>query len=145
MIKFKVDGVEVFNPLKGKLNALIEYFVKFYGEEYRERITNRLTNTAYIFTGEVGAINSHSTCDDLEEYYDKKIERLTKEEYCDLKFQSETSSWDGYGGVRKLPYAFTEQGVAMLATVLRTKVAEEVSIKIMDAFVAMRNILLVIL
>ena len=67
MIKFKVDGVEVFNPLKGKLNSLIEYFVKFYGEEYRERITNRLTNTAYIFTGEVGAINSHSTCDDLEE------------------------------------------------------------------------------
>ena len=65
--------------------------------------------------------------------------QLTKEEYCDLKFQSETSSWDGYGGVRKLPYAFTEQGVAMLATVLKTKVAEEVSIKIMDAFVAMRK------
>ena len=65
--------------------------------------------------------------------------QLTKEEYCDLKFQSETSSWGGYGGVRKLPYAFTEQGVAMLATVLRTKVAEEVSIKIMDAFVAMRK------
>ena len=65
--------------------------------------------------------------------------QLTKEEYCDLKFQSETSSWDGYGGVRKLPYAFTEQGVAMLATVLRTEVAEEVSIKIMDAFVAMRK------
>ena len=64
---------------------------------------------------------------------------LSKEEYCDLKFQSETSSWDGYGGVRKLPYAFTEQGVAMLATVLKTKVAEEVSIKIMDAFVAMRK------
>ena len=37
------------------------------------------------------------------------------------------------------PYAFTEQGVAMLATVLRTPVAEEVSIKIMDAFVAMRK------
>ena len=65
--------------------------------------------------------------------------QLTKEEYCNLKFQSETSSWDGYGGVRKLPYVFTEQGVAMLATVLRTEVAEEISIKIMDAFVAMRK------
>lgn len=65
--------------------------------------------------------------------------QLTKQEYCDLKFQGETSSWDSYGGVRKLPYAFTEQGVAMLATVLRTEVAEEVSIKIMDAFVAMRK------
>ena len=60
-------------------------------------------------------------------------------EYFNLKFQSETSSWDGYGGVRKLPYVFTEQGVAMLATVLRTEVAEEISIKIMDAFVAMRK------
>ena len=41
--------------------------------------------------------------------------------------------------IRSLPYAFTEQGVAMLATILRTKVAEEVSIRIMDAFVEMRK------
>ena len=75
----------------------------------------------------------------INRFPERFIFQLTKEEYCDLKFQSETSSWDGYGGVRKLPYAFTEQGVAMLATVLRTKVAEEVSIKIMDAFVAMRK------
>ncbi len=40
---------------------------------------------------------------------------------------------------RTYPYAFTEQGVAMLATVLRTEVAEEVSIRIMDAFVLMRK------
>ena len=65
--------------------------------------------------------------------------QLTKEEFFNLRFQSETSSWNSYGGVRKLPYAFTEQGVAMLATVLRTPVAEEISIKIMDAFVAMRK------
>ena len=65
--------------------------------------------------------------------------QLTKEEFFTLRFQSETSSWNSYGGVRKLPYAFTEQGVAMLATVLRTPVAEEISIKIMDAFVSMRK------
>ena len=65
--------------------------------------------------------------------------QLTKEEFFNLRFQSETSSWNSYGGVRKLPYVFTEQGVAMLATVLRTPVAEEISIKIMDAFVAMRK------
>ena len=41
--------------------------------------------------------------------------------------------------VRSLPYAFTEQGVAMLATILRTDVAVGVSIKIMDAFVEMRK------
>ena len=41
--------------------------------------------------------------------------------------------------IRKLPYVFTEQGVAMLATVLRTNKAVDISIKIMDAFVAMRK------
>ena len=67
--------------------------------------------------------------------------QLTKEETekLDLRFQLETSSLSDYGGRRYNPYAFTEQGVAMLATVLRTPVAEEVSIKIMDAFVAMRK------
>ena len=40
---------------------------------------------------------------------------------------------------RTLPYVFTEQGVAMLAAILRTPVAEEISIKIMDAFVSMRK------
>ena len=47
---------------------------------------------------------------------------------------------EGQGhNIKYLPYAFTEQGVAMLATVLKTSVAEEMSIKIMDAFVAMRK------
>ena len=65
--------------------------------------------------------------------------QLTKEEYKNLKFQNETSSWNNYGGVRKLPYAFTEQGTAMLATILKTEVAAEVSIQIMRAFVSMRK------
>ena len=43
------------------------------------------------------------------------------------------------GGRYRCPRVFTEQGVAMLATILRTPVAEEVSIRIMDAFVAMRK------
>ncbi len=67
--------------------------------------------------------------------------QLTELEYKNLRFQFETSSFENYGGRRYLPYAFTEQGVAMLATVLRTKVAEQVSVMIMDAFVAMRHYL----
>ena len=61
--------------------------------------------------------------------------QLTKDEYDNLRFQLETTN----NMSRTLPYVFTEQGVAMLATILRTKVAEEVSIRIMDAFVAMRK------
>lgn len=61
--------------------------------------------------------------------------QLTEDEYNHLRFQVETAN----NMSRALPYAFTEQGVAMLASILRTKVAEEVSIRIMDAFVAMRH------
>ena len=63
--------------------------------------------------------------------------RLTEEEYDNLRSQLGTTKRNTMS--RTLPYVFTEQGVAMLATVLRTMVAEEVSIRIMDAFVVMRK------
>lgn len=62
-----------------------------------------------------------------------------KEEYENLKSQNETSRLNRHGGVRKMPYVFTEQGVAMLASVLRTSVASSVSIDIMRAFVVMKK------
>ena len=62
-----------------------------------------------------------------------------KEEYDNLKSQIRTSRSNRHGGVRKLPYVFTEQGVAMLASVLRTSVASSVSIDIMRAFVVMKK------
>ena len=64
--------------------------------------------------------------------------QLTKEEFINLKFHFGTSSW---GGTRKLPRAFTEQGVAMLSSVLRTKRAVLVNIEIMRAFVRLRQML----
>ena len=62
--------------------------------------------------------------------------QLTTEEDEILKSQIATSSW---GGKRKLPYAFTEQGIYMLATVLRGELAEQQSIFIMRAFCEMRH------
>lgn len=67
------------------------------------------------------------------------LNECAKEGYDDLKFQNETSRLSSHGGVRKLPYVFTEQGVAMLASVLRTGVASSVSINIMRAFVIMKK------
>ena len=65
--------------------------------------------------------------------------QLTEEE-SKMFSRSQTGTLKGRGhNIKYLPYVFTEQGVAMLATVLRTPVAEEISIKIMDAFVAMRK------
>lgn len=63
---------------------------------------------------------------------------LSNAEFDILKFHFGTSSW---GGVRKLPRAFTEQGVAMLSSVLRSKRAVQVNILIMRAFVKMRELL----
>jgi len=65
--------------------------------------------------------------------------QLTMEEYKNLIFQNGRSSW---GGRRHLPYAFTEQGVAMLSSVLKSKRAIWVNIAIMRAFVKLRELLL---
>ena len=65
---------------------------------------------------------------------------LENVEYNNLRSKNLTSSTSGsHGGRRYKVRVFTEQGVAMLATILKTKVATEVSIRIMDAFVAMRH------
>jgi hypothetical protein len=65
--------------------------------------------------------------------------QLTKSEFDNfLRYQNGTSS---RGGRRYLPYAFTEQGVAMLSSVLRSKRAVEVNIAIMRTFVKLRQIL----
>ncbi len=64
--------------------------------------------------------------------------QLTKEEFENWKSQFVTSNMDKMG-LRKIPYAFTEQGVAMLSGVLRSDIAIQVSIQIMKAFVTMRH------
>lgn len=77
----------------------------------------------------------------INKFPEKYCFQLSENEYKNLKFQNETSSLNNYGGVRKMPFVFTEQGVAMLATVLKTPVADAVSMKIIDAFVYMRRYL----
>ncbi|ODS34512.1 MAG: ORF6N domain protein [Candidatus Scalindua rubra] len=74
----------------------------------------------------------------IERFPDDFMFCLTKEEFNNLRCQFGTSSW---GGARYLPYAFTEQGVAMLSSVLRSKIAVQVNIQIMRAFVKLREIL----
>ena len=64
--------------------------------------------------------------------------QLNADEFDNLKSQFVTSSW---GGVRKLPFAFTEQGVSMLSSVLRGDRAVAVNIEIMRTFVKLRSML----
>ena len=72
----------------------------------------------------------------LDRFPDDFMLQLTRSEFNDLKFQFGTSSW---GGTRKLPRAFTEQGIAMLSSILRSKRAIHVNIAIMRAFVKLRE------
>ncbi len=72
----------------------------------------------------------------IERFPEDFMFQLTPNEFDNLKSQIATSSW---GGVRKLPYAFTEQGVAMLSGVLKSPTAVEANIRIMRAFVSMRH------
>jgi phage regulator Rha-like protein len=67
--------------------------------------------------------------------------QLTKEEVEPLRFQIGTSKISGRGGRRYLPYAFTEQGIAMLSGILNSKRAVKVNIEIMRAFVRLRKML----
>ena len=75
--------------------------------------------------------------------------RLSKQEFENLRSQIVTSSLksqfaissSGWGGRRHPPYAFTEQGVAMLSSVLRSKRAIQVNVEIMRAFVRLRRML----
>lgn len=67
--------------------------------------------------------------------------QLTESEAKNLRFQNGTSSLEteNYGGRRYLPYAYTEQGISMLAGILKNEIAVQVSINIMRAFVEMRK------
>lgn len=113
-------------------------------------MVDNICNRVYVIRGQQVMLNY-----DLAEIYGYEVKRLneqvkrniarfpedfmfqlTKDEDKILKSQIATSSW---GGKRKLPYAFTEQGIYMLATVLRGELAEQQSIFIMRTFREMRH------
>ena len=75
----------------------------------------------------------------MERFPEEFMFQLTSDEFEILKSQIVTSSW---GGTRKMPFAFTEYGVAMLSSVLRSKRAIQVNIQIMLVFSKIREILL---
>ncbi len=74
----------------------------------------------------------------LSRFPDDFMFQLTKEEYENLRFQIGTSSAN-WGGARYLPYAFTEQGIAMLSSVLGSEIAVQVNIRIIRLFTQLRK------
>ena len=77
----------------------------------------------------------------IERFPEDFMFRLTREEYDSLRYHFGTSKGQGKGGTRYTPYAFTEQGIAMLSSILRSPSAIQVNIAIMRTFIKMRRIL----
>jgi hypothetical protein len=76
----------------------------------------------------------------LERFPDDFAYQLTKQEFSDLMSQIVTSK-SGRGGRTKLPWVFTEQGVAMLSSVLNSQTAARVNVEIMRTFVRLRRLM----
>lgn len=97
---------------------------------------------AYLYNVETKVLNQ-AIKRNLNRFPEHFRFQLTEEEYENLRSQFVTSSKDNaHGGRRYRPYVFTEQGIAMLSAVLKSDIAVEVSIKIMNSFVEMRKFLL---
>ena len=75
----------------------------------------------------------------IEKFPERYCFQLSLDEYNILRSKILTSSYEKHGGRRYIPRVFTEQGIYMLATVLKSKMATDVTIAIMDAFVIMKN------
>ncbi len=92
---------------------------------------------ADLYGVEVRALNQ-SVRRNIERFPSDFMIQINKEEFQNLKSQYVISSW---GGIRKMPLAFTEQGVAMLSSILKSKKAIQVNIQIMRAFVELRKMI----
>lgn len=71
MLDVKVNGTNIFNPLEDKTQEIIEFFVSYYGEEHRERITERLNNTTLIFTSR-NLFGENPLIDNVKNFYSQK-------------------------------------------------------------------------
>ena len=95
---------------------------------------------ATLYGVETRAINQ-AVKRNMERFPERNCFQLTELEFSNWKSQIVMSNSEKMG-LRKMPFAFTEQGVAMLSAVLRTKTAIKVSLAIMDAFVQLRHLMM---
>ena len=128
IIKNDVKIENMIYEIRGKQVMLDSDLARLYGCKNRTKSLNL-------------AVKRH-----INRFPERFMFQLTKEEYSSIysRFQFETLNKNNQKqglNIKYLPYVFTEQGVAMLSAILKTDVAEEISIKIMDAFVAMKSII----
>lgn len=93
------------------------------------------TDLAGIYQVETKRLNE-AVSRNIDRFPPEFMFQLTQAEYDNLRSQNATSSW---GGRRYLPYAFTEHGIIMLSSVLNSKIAAQINIAVVKAFIGMRR------
>ncbi len=123
------------NEVKVKSEVVIENLIY----EIRDKQVMLDSDLAKLYHVETKRINE-AVRNNPEKFPERFSWILTNDEEKNLRSKISTSSLtNNYGGRRYNTRVFTEQGIAMLSTILKSKIATIVSIKIMDAFVAMRH------
>ena len=117
------DLAELYGVETKRINEQVKRNIERFPDDFMFQLTKKEYEN--LFADESNNLKSQIATSSLDEFQNNN-----------LKSQIVTSSW---GGTRKLPYAFTEQGVAMLSSVLKSQIAVEVNIQIMRTFVAMRH------
>jgi hypothetical protein len=107
----------------------------YYIREHKVMLDKDLAQLYQVTTGNFNKAVQRN----LKRFPEDFMFQLTKDEFKNLMFQNGISSW---GGTRKLPYAFTEQGVAMLSGILNSDRAINVNIQIMRVFTNIRKMLI---
>lgn len=134
--------IKVNNQTQVATMKLTQYDIKNLIYVIRNQQVMIDSDLAMLYQVETGRLNE-AVKRNISRFPERFRFQLTKDEYANLKSQNAISSLNNngntYGGRRTLPYAFTEQGIAMLSTVLRSEVAIQTSIRIMDTFVEMRR------
>lgn len=122
------DLADLYGVTTFRLNEQVKRNIERFPEDFMFQLTKEEWQNLKFQTG-ISNLKSQNAISSLKPQF----------ETSNLKSQNVMSSW---GGRRTLPYAFTEQGVAMLSSVLRSKRAIRVNIAIMRIFTRLRNILL---
>ena len=140
----KTTDIEVIKhhiyEVRGLRVMLDRDLAELYGVETKvlnQAVKRNLDRFPEDFRFQLNRLEVHSLMSQIVVVTDLKSQIVTSsQDDTNMKSQFATSSW---GGIRKLPYVFTELGVAMLSSVLRSETAIQVNINIMRAFVSMRH------
>ncbi len=116
-------------------NTLAQLSIKSLIYEIRGRKVMLDKDLAKLYGVETKVLNQ-AVKRNIQRFPEDFMFQLTREEFDNLKSQIVTTSW---GGSRKLPFAFTEEGLAMLSGLLNSEIAIKVNIAIMRTFVSIRH------